>query len=130
VIVVDASVALTALVDDGPDGHRFRERLRDGPTAAPELLDVEVVSAIRRRLAAGLIDPRGASAAVSDLEDLAVERMTHRGLMSRCWELRDKLTPYDALYVGLAEHLDAVLLTTDARLARSPGPRCRIDLLT
>jgi predicted nucleic acid-binding protein len=129
VTVVDASVILTALVDNGPDGRRFRERLRVGSAAAPELMDVEVVSAIRRRLAAGLVDPRRASAAVSDLDQLAVVRVSHRGLMPRCWELRDNLTPYDALYVALAEHLDTDLLTTDARLARAPGPRCRIELL-
>lgn len=50
--------------------------------------------------------------------------------MPRCWELRDNLTPYDALYVALAERHDADLVTADARLARSPGPRCRIELLT
>lgn len=129
-IVVDASVALTALVDDGTTGHRFRERLRSDPAVAPELLDVEVVSALRRRLAAGLMELDRAAAAVFDLGQLAIERVTHRGLMERCWELRDNLTPYDAVYVALAERHDADLVTTDARLVRSPGTRCRIELLT
>jgi predicted nucleic acid-binding protein len=31
------------------------------------------------------------------------------------------------MYVALAEMLDAPLLTTDQRLARATGPRCRIE---
>jgi predicted nucleic acid-binding protein len=33
------------------------------------------------------------------------------------------LTPYDALYVALAERLGATLLTADARVARAPNLR-------
>jgi predicted nucleic acid-binding protein len=36
---------------------------------------------------------------------------------------------YDAAYVALAELMEAVLLTADVKLARSPGPRCDIELL-
>jgi predicted nucleic acid-binding protein len=32
--------------------------------------------------------------------------------------MRENLTVYDALYVALAEALDATLVTTDGRLAR------------
>jgi len=35
--------------------------------------------------------------------------------------LRNNLTVADALYVVLAQHLDAPLITTDQRLANSPG---------
>jgi predicted nucleic acid-binding protein len=45
------------------------------------------------------------------------------------WELRDDLTAYDAVYVALAEALDATLLTLDKRLAGAPGHRARIELL-
>lgn len=34
-----------------------------------------------------------------------------------------------AMYVSLAEALDAVLLTTDGRLAAASGPRCRIEVI-
>lgn len=53
-----------------------------------------------------------------------------RALLARCWELRQSLTIYDAAYVALAETLRADLLTGDLRLARAPGPRCRIEVLT
>jgi len=51
-------------------------------------------------------------------------------LLARCWELRDDVTFYAAVYVALAEALDLTLLTADARLARASGPRCPIDVLT
>jgi len=47
----------------------------------------------------------------------------------RCWELRDNLSIYDAAYIALAEALEVILLTADQRLARSAGPRCRIEVL-
>ena len=36
---------------------------------------------------------------------------------------------YDAAYVALAELLDVVLVTADARLANAPGLRCEVDVL-
>jgi len=59
-----------------------------------------------------------------------LRRAPHRPLLDRCWELRENLSAYDAAYVALAELLDAVLLTADARLAKAPGPRCRVELLS
>lgn len=37
----------------------------------------------------------------------------------RAWQLRTALTAYDAMYVALAEALDAPLVTCDARLVRA-----------
>jgi predicted nucleic acid-binding protein len=53
----------------------------------------------------------------------------HTPLLARCWELRDNLTIYDAVYVALAEALQAPLLTGDRRLAGSTGPRCVIEVV-
>jgi predicted nucleic acid-binding protein len=129
VIVVDASVIVTALADDGPDGDSARALLVDERLATPHLLDLEVVSAWRRLLSSGSIDERRASLAMTDLRGLRIERVPHWQLIDRCWELRDNLTIYDAAYVALAEMLDVALLTADTRLARAPGIRCRVDLL-
>jgi predicted nucleic acid-binding protein len=130
VIVVDASVVAVALGDDGPDGERVRDRLRvERRLAAPELLDLEVVSVLRGRQRSGQIPQRRAEQALADLIRLPLERAAHRPLLPRCWELRDNLTPYDAAYVALAEILDTALLTADARLARATGPRCPIELV-
>jgi predicted nucleic acid-binding protein len=129
VLVVDASVLAVALADDGRDGDRARARLRGERLAAPELVDLEVASVLRRRLAGGHLDIRRAELAQADLVDLPVQRAPHRPLLTRCWELRTTLTVYDAAYVALAEALDTNLLTGDARLAGAPGPRCRIEIL-
>ena len=128
-IVVDASVVAVALGDDGADGERARDRLTDYALAAPELIDLEAVSVWRRHVAAKLMTARRAALAVSDLENLPLRRSPHRPLLHRIWELRHSVTPYDAAYVALAETLDVVLVTADARLARASGIRCEIEAI-
>ena len=128
-IVVDASVIVTALGDDGPDGDRARHRLRGERLAAPQLLDLEVTSAWRRLAAAGELDARRARLALADLQGLRVDRVQHGNLLDRCWELRDDITVYDAAYVALAELLEVTLVTADAKLSKAPGSRCPIEVL-
>lgn len=129
-LVVDASALAPALADDGPDGDTARARLRGQSLAAPELIDLETTSVIRRRLHAGQLDSRRARLALTDLVELPLRRAPHRPLLARCWELRENVTVYDAAYVALAELLDVVLVTADGRLANAPGLRCQLDLLT
>ena len=128
-IVVDASVLAVALGDDGTDGRRARERLANETLVGPELIDLEVASVWRRHVAAKLMSARRAAAAVSDLEDLPMRRSSHRPLLRRIWELRHGVTPYDAAYIALAEALNVVLVTADARLTRAPGIRCEIEAI-
>lgn len=120
---------MPALAIDAPDGDTARARLRGRALAAPELIDLEVISAIRRRLRLGLLDARRAELALAALVRLPLRRTSHRPLLVRCWELRDNVSAYDAAYVALAERHNAVLLTADARLAKAPGLRCRLELL-
>lgn len=128
-IVVDASVVATALADDGAEGRHMRERVAGERLAAPELLDLEVVSAFRRLCAAGTLTAERAEAAVTDLLDLRVQRVSHRLLLARCWELRKNMTVYDAAYIALAESLDVTLLTADRRLVNAPGAQCGFELV-
>jgi predicted nucleic acid-binding protein len=83
----------------------------------------------RRQIHDGAMDARRAALALADLAALPLRRAAHQALLARCWELRDNLTIYDASYVALAEALEVTLLTGDGRLARSTGPRCRIEVL-
>jgi len=129
VLVVDASVVATALADDGSDGDHARAALRGRELVAPELIDLEVVSVLRRQRSAGLLDARRSRLALEDLVDLPLERASHRPLLPRCWELRDNLTIYDGAYVALAEAIGAPLLTADSGLASAPGLRCRVEVL-
>jgi predicted nucleic acid-binding protein len=129
VLVVDASALVVALSDDGPDGDLVRRRLRGESLAAPELVDLEVVSVLRKQLAIGALDGRRAGLALTDLAELPLRRAPHLPLLARCWELCDNFTVYDAAYVALAEVLDAPLVTADSRLGRAPGTTCQIDVL-
>jgi predicted nucleic acid-binding protein len=128
-IVVDASVIAPALADDDADGDRARERLLGERLVAPELCDLEVIAVIRKAVLAGVIDERRAAMALADLTVLDIERVSHRPLLGRIWELRGNVTPYDAAYVALAETIEATLVTADRRLSQAPGPRCQIECL-
>lgn len=129
-MVPDASVVLSALVDAGGSGALAREAFGDDDLHAPHLLDVEVTSALRGRVLGGHLDAPRAAAAIDDLGELAIRRHAHPRLLRRAWDLRDNLTVYDAVYVALAEALDGVLVTADAKLAGAPGLQCRVRLLT
>ena len=129
-LVVDASVLVVALADDGVDGDRSRARLAGEVLAAPEVLDLEVLSVLRRLVATGEMPARRASLAVEDLATLPLQRAPHTPLLGRCWELRGNVTSYDAAHVALAEALGCVLLTADSRLASAPGPQCVVELVT
>lgn len=128
-IVVDASALLEVLLrtQAAPDVER-RLFARGQTLHAPHLLDVEVAQVIRRYAASGDIDGDRGRAALTDLLDFPVRRYPPDVLLPRVWELRKNLTAYDAVYVALAEALDAPLLTRDRRLAGAAGHRARIEL--
>ncbi len=85
---------------------------------------------LRRECGAGIMSLPRALTALADLQTMRLSRRSHGPLLDRIWELRDNVTPYDAAYVALAEALGVTLLTADARLARAPGPRCAIEVLS
>ena len=129
-IVVDASVTASALIDSGPQGDIARSVLRSEPEiAAPDLLDVETVSAVRRHWLTTRLTTQRFRAAVGDLSDLPIVRYPALPFLVRTYQLRANITPYDALYVALAEALDCVLVTGDTRLASAPGPTCEVRVI-
>jgi predicted nucleic acid-binding protein len=129
-IVLDASVALE-LILRMPAGVALEERLfqPDETLHAPHLLDVEVAQVLRRYALAGEVSPERCRAALDDLAGLPLTRYPHDLLMPRLWELRDNLSAYDAVYVALAEALDAALITRDQRLVNAPAHRARIEVV-
>ena len=129
-IVVDASVVVTALADDTIDATRVRARLQGVRAVAPEIVDLEVASALRHLRRAGRLDERRSAEALEDLAVLPVTRAPHRPLLRRIWEMRENVSPYDAAYVALAEATGATLLTADRALALAPGVRCTVELLS
>ncbi|WP_068399519.1 type II toxin-antitoxin system VapC family toxin [Kribbia dieselivorans] len=129
-IVLDSSAVVEwLLVRRGATA--VRERLRDPAVTAhaPSLLGVEVVAALRGLVLGGYASPARAALALSDLTSADIEFYDPSPLLNRAWQLRDNLTPYDAVYVALAEVLGAVLVTADARISRAPGVRCDVDVI-
>jgi len=116
--VADASVTVAYLL--GQASIEERRALLDD-VHAPALIDVEVTQTLRGLLRASKIDRQRAEQAREDLADLAIRRHPDASLLRRAWDLRDACTTYDALYVALAEAIDASLVTRDARLARGVG---------
>ena len=129
-LVVDASAIVDLVLDMPPHAVVIARRLRAQPVlAAPHLLDAEVAAALRKRVLQGKLASAGALAALEDLIALPIERFPHGLLLSRAFALRDNASLYDALYLALAETLEAPLLTRDRRLAGVPGLTARVELV-
>ena len=124
-IVLDASLVVE-LITNGPLADSIRTHLAasDGPFIVPHLLDVEVLSAIRRMTAGKRAPAPYAAVWIKGLAALPATRYSHTPLIPRIWELRHNFTAYDAAYIALAEALDAVLYTADDKLAG--GHRARV----
>jgi len=122
VIVIDASAALAALLNDG----QARERLATERVWAPEAIDIEVVNGLRHCLAQGRIEEGAAQAAFTAWQGLGIRRVSGRGLLPRVWELREVLDAAGASYVALAEALDCAVVTADAKLAAVTVVRCPV----
>lgn len=135
-IVADCSAIVFYLTDDGPAGHRVRERVGgEDAMSAPELLDYEVMSALAglsrgRRGGAAKLGARQVEKAMTTFRLLPVERHATLPLWERVWELSANLSVYDAQYVALSEALDVPLVTADQRIARAGQARCAIETIT
>ena len=89
-----------------------------GDVHAPGFLDVEVTQTLRGLIQRSKIDLASAEQGRTELLQLGVRRHSDAPPLHRAWELRDVCSTYDALYVALAEALDATLVTRDAPLGR------------
>jgi predicted nucleic acid-binding protein len=125
-------VGVTAfeIVTRSAAGQRAVRRIGDMPIHAPELLDVEVISALRRAAYHGSLDATAADRATSTLRALRVQRWSAVPFVPRIWALRHSVSPYDATYLTLAEHLGCTLLTGDERLVRSDGHAARVEAIS
>ncbi|MXZ91452.1 MAG: type II toxin-antitoxin system VapC family toxin [Chloroflexi bacterium] len=118
--VIDASAAFEYLLNT-PMGQRVAELIKDVPPVAPEILDAEVMSALRSAVMRGELNETQALTALEDLIDWPIERVPHRHLVRWAWQFRHNVSAYDALYVALAHQRGAILLTTDNALAGAPA---------
>jgi predicted nucleic acid-binding protein len=124
VLVVDTSAVIGALTGRPPSDAVIERLAADGDLAAPHLLDIELLHALRRLVLGRQLSEDRAADARGDFGDLAITRYEHTVVADRIWQLRHGLTASDAAFVALAELLDAPLVTCDARLARAPLVTC------
>jgi len=129
-IVADAS-ALFDLLRRRPTAAAIEARLLGSGLAVqvPHLLDAEIASTVRRHAAGGDLNPDRGYELLTDLLSLPLQRHPHDWLLPRVWELRHNLTACDAVYVALAEALDAPLVTRDQRLAAAPGHSAKVEVM-
>jgi predicted nucleic acid-binding protein len=129
VIVVDASALLEFLLQT-PLGIRVEARLfRDQEEFhSPHLADVEVTQGLRRLVRTGEVSPDRAADALADLADFDLHR--HPISISSLARGSCARTPRRAaMYIALAEALDAPMVTCDAPLGKAPGHRARIEVI-
>ena len=122
--VVDSSVLVAALIDTGPHGVWAEDVLAKGSLHAPELARAEATNILRRLERAKLITTPEANGAQEDLMQLDIDLFSFEPFADRIWELRHKVTSYDAWYVALAEALKLPLATLDEALSKSNGVAC------
>ena len=129
-IVADASIIANAVGDNTADGDIARRVLLDASTVSvPDLVNVGATAVLRKRWIAKDLPTKRFEIAVDALTNLPIDRYPTVGLMQSVFELRGNVTPYDAVYVALAEAVSAELVTADRKLAAAPGPRCAIRVL-
>ncbi|MGW2184445.1 type II toxin-antitoxin system VapC family toxin [Streptomyces sp. NPDC001719] len=132
-IVVDCSALVFFLTDDGPTGHRVRERVaKEDRLAAPHLIDYEIMSALLglargRRGGEPKLSEKALRKAMATYQDLAIDRHETLLLWERLKSVSANLSAYDAQYVALAESLGTPLITSDARINRAGTARCDIE---
>ena len=129
-IVADASALVDVLLRMR-EADAIEARLLDSGLTlhVPHLIDAEVAHALRRHAAVGAIGAERGRELLADFVDLPMQRYPHDWLLPRVWELRHNFSAYDAIYVALAEALDAPLVTRDARLAVAPGHSAKVEVM-
>jgi predicted nucleic acid-binding protein len=119
-VVVDAS-ALVELLLQRKRAPAVLQAVGATQMVAPDVINPEVLWALRRRERQGTLRADRARQAVEDLLDAPLRRFPTLELLPTVWSLRANVTSYDACYVALARELGCALVTADRRLSRAPG---------
>lgn len=127
ILVVDASVVVDLIGRFRPAPIENLLWADDTVLAAPELVTIEALQALRRLDQAGAIPP-GRPPTIELLRAMPIRTYRHAELRAGMWALRENLTAYDAAYVVLARLLGATLLTRDEKLAGAPGLDVRVEI--
>ena len=126
--ILDASVAVDLLA-----GTQRRERaeaaIAGKNLVAPSIIDLEVMSALRRLEREGMLSASELTDATERWMRLRVKRQQVTGLIPRVAALRHNLQVADAFYVALAQLVGGPLITSDRRLATAPNLHIAVTLI-
>lgn len=125
-IVLDTSAMVEFLVGADPLGERVRAVVVGEKLAAPHAVDLECAAALRGLVRGKKLPSAEAERALELLGNMSLERYGHVPMLTRIWQLRHNVWPYDAAYVALAELLDAELVTLDGKIETIPGISCTV----
>ena len=119
-IVADASAVVELLVGASGTRDAVRAELeRRRPVHAPDLMTLEVVSALAGHARSGALGRADHAIVLRAYTALRITRHPSHPLWQRISDLTARHSAYDAAYVALAEMLETPFLTTDRRLARN-----------
>jgi len=118
--VVDASVAVEYLLKSDL-GRSVTNVLDHSALSAPQMIDIEVLSAFRRSVFQRKLSTDDALRALDRLSTWNVERVSHRGLIRLTWAYIRNVSAYDSAYLATAKFLGLEVLTADSKLARAPN---------
>ena len=119
-IVVDSSALVEVLIQR-ERADAVRQVVGDTEMVAPDVINSEILSALRRFERIGELPTGRARKALDDLVSVPLRRFPTLPLLPAVWELRAGITSYDACYVALAQAVGCTLVTADLKLSRAPG---------
>ena len=118
-LVIDSSVVVEILLRTTL-GERLASVISGTRLIAPELIDAEVLSALRGNVLRRALTESEAIVALENLLDWPIKRVSNFGLTFDAWRYYQNVGPYDAFYLALARKNQMPLITVDARLSRAP----------
>jgi predicted nucleic acid-binding protein len=108
----------------------IERRLLGQSVLVPAHFDAEAYAAIRRAVRRGTLPAEEGSIALLRIATLAAERIALAELLARAFAERDRFGAHDVFYAVLARRESALLVTTDAPLARACEGFVEVELAT
>jgi predicted nucleic acid-binding protein len=115
-LVIDASAMVDYLVDT-PLASRIADRIRDAEVSVPAHFDAEVLSALGRLHRGGDLSEVEVELRIALTAQAPFRRHLLPQLLDGAWSLHDNVGLVDALYIELANQLNATIVTTDSGMA-------------
>lgn len=115
-LVLDASAMVDYLVDS-PLAARVAERIADNEILVPAHFDAEVLSALGRLHRGGDLSEAEVDARVALTAQAPFHRHLLAPLLEGAWARHQNVRLVDALYIELADQVDATVITTDSGMS-------------